>query len=274
MAEQVSQKAWVVAIPSYKRAETLRDKTLRVLTEYNIDPRVIDIFVASEEEKKHYLSVVDTKLFGRIIVGEVGIKNQRNFMALFYPEGQKIFYIDDDISEIQECLGATKAEQKLYRLTNLIDLINEGFELLEKHKYSNWGVYPVQNPFFMKTRETSQFTTTKLCYIIGFMTGVINSHEAEVRTVDDKEDFERSIKYYLKDGGLIRFNNITCKTKCYKEKGGMQIERTKERIHESAVKIVNDYPELAKLNLSKKSKKTEIRLRDTRLQPLQLWNFF
>ena len=31
------------------------------------------------------------------------------------------------------------------------------------------------------------------------MTGVINNRKAEVRTVDDKEDYERSIKYYLKD---------------------------------------------------------------------------
>ena len=43
------------------------------------------------------------------------------------------------------------------------------------------------------------FTSTYLSYIIGFMTGVINNRKAELRTIDDKEDYERSIKYYLKD---------------------------------------------------------------------------
>ena len=45
--------------------------------------------------------------------------------------------------------------------------------------------------------------------------GVINNEKAELRTIDDKEDYERSIKYYLKDG-VLRFNNVTCRTNCYK----------------------------------------------------------
>ena len=96
------------------------------------------------------------------------------------------------------------------------------------------------------------------------MTGVINNRKAEIRTIDDKEDYERSIKYYLKDGGLLRFNNITCYTKCYKEPGGMQVERTHKRIHDSAVYLTKQYPNLCTLNTSKKSGYTEIRLRDTR----------
>ena len=61
------------------------------------------------------------------------------------------------------------------------------------------------------------------------MTGVVNNRKAELRTIDDKEDYERSIKYYLKDGGVLRFNNVTCRTNCRKEPGGMQVERTKKR---------------------------------------------
>ena len=67
-----------------------------------------------------------------------------------------------------------------------------------------------------RTGDIRDYVSTNLCYIIGFMTGVINNRNAEIRTIDDKEDYERSIKYYLKDGGLLRFNNITCYTKCYK----------------------------------------------------------
>ena len=34
-------------------------------------------------------------------------------------------------------------------------------------------------------------------------------------TISDKEDYERTIKYYLADGGVIRYNNIIC-SRCYK----------------------------------------------------------
>ena len=80
--------------------------------------------------------------------------------------------------------------------------------------------------------------------------GVINNRNAEI-TIDDKEDYERSIKYYLK--GLLRFNNITCYTKCYKEPGGIEVERTHKRIHDSAVYLTKQYPNLCALNTSKKS---------------------
>ena len=96
------------------------------------------------------------------------------------------------------------------------------------------------------------------------MTGVVNNKKAELRTIDDKEDYERSIKYYLKDGGVLRFTNVTCRTRCYKEPGGMQINRTKNRIHDSAVYLTQKYPLLCTLNTKKKSGYTEIRLRDKR----------
>ena len=96
------------------------------------------------------------------------------------------------------------------------------------------------------------------------MTGVINNRKAELRTIDDKEDYERSIKYYLKDNGVLRFNNVTCRTNCYKEPGGMQVERTKKRIHDSAVYLTKKYPNLCTLNTGKKSGFTEVRLRDKR----------
>ena len=40
-------------------------------------------------------------------VGEPGIKNIRNFMANYFPEKQRIFFIDDDISHIFEAINKT-----------------------------------------------------------------------------------------------------------------------------------------------------------------------
>tara|TARA_B100001123_G_scaffold449148_1_gene613287 strand:+ start:1178 stop:2119 length:942 start_codon:yes stop_codon:yes gene_type:complete len=264
-------KDYVVAIPSYRRSETLRDKTLKVLQDYKIDPKKIYIFVANEDEKKIYTDALPVGSYHKMVVGKPGIKNIRNFMPNYFPEGQYIFYMDDDIYEIYENRNPDvnnydKKNNKLKKLPSLHHLIGQGFTLSEKTGLTNWGVYPVLNAYFMKptTNNINDYVQTKLCYNIGFMTGVINNKKAEVRTIDDKEDYERSIKYYLKDGGLLRFNNITAKTKCYKEPGGMQVERTKKRIHDSAVYLTKVYPELCSLNTSKKSGFTEIRLRDKR----------
>ena len=178
--------------------------------------------------------------------------------------------MDDDIYGVYEAQNkvdiSNRKHNKLVKLRSLKDLINKGFKMSEETGLTNWGVYPVFNPFFMKptTNKVNDYVGTKLGYIIGFMTGVINNKKAEIRTIDDKEDYERSIKYYLKDGGLLRFNNITCETKCYKEPGGMQVERTKQRIHDSAVYLTKQYPNLCTLNTSKKSGFTEVRMRDKR----------
>lgn len=265
-------KDYLVAIPSYKRPQTLKNQTLRLLKDYNIDPKKIHIFVSDKEQKKIYEDELDRKDYYKIIIGKPGIKNIRNFMPNYFPEGQYIYYMDDDIYGIYENINTNpsnydKKNNKLVKLKSLKNLIDKGFKMSEKSGLTNWGVYPVFNPYFMKPTNVGSYKDyigTKLCYIIGFMTGVINNKKAEIRTIDDKEDYERSIKYYLKDNGLLRFNNITCETKCYKEPGGMQVERTKKRIHDSAVYLTKVYPELCTLNTSKKSGFTEIRLRDRR----------
>ena len=261
---------YVVAIPSYKRPDTLKNKTLKVLQRYKIDPKKIVVFVADKEQEKIYREALPKGSVGKFVVGVPGIKNIRNFMPKYFPEGQYIFYMDDDIYKIYDTYSTNKSKDKsTYKhreLKSLKDLIAQAFKLCEKSKITNWGVYPVNNPFFMKARtgDIRDYVSTNLCYIIGFMTGVINNRKAEIRTIDDKEDYERSIKYFLKDGGLLRFNNITCYTKCYKEPGGMQVERIHKRIHDSAVYLTKQYPKLCTLNTSKKSGYTEVRLRDAR----------
>ena len=264
-------KEYVIAVPSYFRDQTFKNKTMKILMDHKINPKKIYIFVANEDQRKLYEESLP-KNYNKLVVGKPGIKNIRNFMANYFPEKQRIFYIDDDISHLYQTENkvdpTNKKFNRLIPLENLHEFIKSGFREAKKRKIDNWGVYPVENPFFMKatTNNVDDYASIKLCYIMGGMTGVVNNHKCEVRTIDDKEDFERSIKYYLKDDGLLRFNNVTCRTMCYKEPGGMQVERTKKRIHDSAVYLTKKYPDLCTLNTSKKSGYTEIRLKDRRNQ--------
>ena len=71
---------YVIAIPSYKRAETLKSKTLSMLKSNKINSKKIHVFVANNEEKNIYESTLDKNSYGKIIVGIVGMKNIRNFI--------------------------------------------------------------------------------------------------------------------------------------------------------------------------------------------------
>lgn len=259
-----------IAIPSYKRHTTLKKKTMRVLAEYKVPAKIIHIFVANHEEAKIYRDTLDKGTYGKIIVGKPGIREIRNFMANYFAEGEKIVYLDDDISKIWQCFSKgdpkSKKDNKLEPLKSLDKFVKSAFRMSQRTGFHNWGVYPTDNPYFMKpTMPNNSHVSQDLKFLIGFFTGVINSHSAEVRTISDKEDYERTIKYYLKDGGVLRFNNISCNTRCYKEPGGIQTDRKKENSRINAGKLIQDYPDLVNINAGRKSGFVEIRLRDKRI---------
>ena len=87
---------YVIAIPSYQRAETLKNKTLNLLQNHQIDPKKIHIFVANKQQENEYLNALEPNSYHQIIRGRKGVKNIRNFMANHFEEGQPVFYMDDD----------------------------------------------------------------------------------------------------------------------------------------------------------------------------------
>ena len=243
---------FVIAIPSYKRAKTLRDKTLALLKRKGVPASIIFIFVATAEEKEEYDSVLSPADYNTLIVGVPGMGNIRNFITSYFPLGQKIMNIDDDISDFKELVDGKLVE------TDMMSAFQAGFTELENKKLRLFGFYPVANAFFMKRKIRYD-----LRYIVGAVWGIINPGlDVLTITLDDKEDYERSIIMYLVDNGIVRFEYYCPITKYYKEPGGMQNGgRTTERIDRSARNLVERYPRLASLNMAKKSGKTEVRLK-------------
>lgn len=254
--QKIDSNDYVIAIPSYKRQITLKNKTLKFLEEQNIQKKKIFIFVGNKNEEIEYTKILP-EYKKQIIVGEVGMSNIRNFISNYFKEGQKIFNIDDDITSFEK-LVEIDGKKKLQRFigNDLDNFIKKGFSECLKTNLTLFGIYPASNPFFMKDRITYD-----LRYIIGSCWGSINSRKIKV-SMHDKEDFERTLKYYIKDGGVIRFENTTVMSGYYKEKGGMQETRTKQRVLESAEKLVEMYPKLCKLYLGKKSGYAEVKLKD------------
>ena len=157
---------YVVAIPSYKRHETLKKKTLKVLKEYKIPNNIIYVFVADEPEHELYNKTLDKDSYNKLIIGKPGIKEIRNFMANYFDEGQKIVYMDDDIGKIWKCVNDIqpydKTNNKVFKHPNLKGFFTNAFKLSEKSGYHNWSVYPRDNPYFMKPKELNNYISTDL----------------------------------------------------------------------------------------------------------------
>jgi len=246
-----------IAIPSYKRPETIKKKTLRVLESYNIDPSRITIFVADENELVGYKKSLEDTPYKNIVVGVHTIGAQRNFIEKYYPEGTKLIMFDDDVEEVQKKIS----EQKLGRLEDLEkDFIIRGFEECEKVGAKTFGIYAASNAYFMKDR-----VYTKLCYIIASMFGVIVEHSEDLeRVTNHGEDYEYSIRQYIRNGAVVRFDNYTVKSNYYKEDGGLQTIRTKEYVYESIKKIAELFPDLCTMYIRESTGNAELRLKDMR----------
>jgi len=243
-----------IAIPSYKRPDIIKKKTLSLLKKYNIDNNKITIFVADEDEKKIYKQSLKNEY--KIIVGVHTIGEQRNFIERYYQEGNKVMMFDDDLDGVY-----IKNDNKLELIKDLEkEFIIKGFKECIKNKANLFGLYAAANAYFMKYRIYK-----KLCYIPGGVFGVIINHDSFLnRVTNHGEDYEYSIRQYIKNRILIRFDYITIKSKFFKEKGGLQTIRTKKYIFNSIHKIYNLFPEFCTMYIRKSSGNAELRLKDRR----------
>ena len=91
---------YIIAIPSYKRAELCRNKTLAMLRENNIPANKIYVYLANKEERDEYEKILDKSTYNELVVGIKGLVPQREFIMSSWTEGKKIVFIDDDISKI------------------------------------------------------------------------------------------------------------------------------------------------------------------------------
>jgi hypothetical protein len=245
-----------IAIPSYKRPETIKKKTLKVLDSHNIDPNRVTIFVANAEELESYTnSLLDTP-YQKLVVGVPTIGAQRNFIERYYPEGTRLMMFDDDVDEVQRKIS----EQKLGPIDNLEEeIIFKGFEECEKVGAKTFGIYAASNAYFMKDR-----VYTKLCYVIASMFGVIVEHSDDlVRVTNHGEDYEYSIRQYIRNGAVVRFDNYTVKSNYYKEEGGLQTIRTKEYVYNSIKTIADMFPDYCTMYIRETTGNAELRLKDT-----------
>jgi hypothetical protein len=172
-------------------------------------------------------------------------------------EGKPIVFFDDDIASIDLKMSKFKGK-------SLDHFFREAFKECKTHNSYIWGVYPVFNPFFRKARE---HLTTCLNYIVGAFYGIINRpHLKSIQLTitkenGQKEDVERTIKYFKEDGIVLRFNKVGFVTKYYGKEGGLgTFEARLQPMLEASQKLKKEFPDYGEIS-TKKNGMTEFRLK-------------
>jgi hypothetical protein len=270
-----SGSSYQIAIPSYRRSQLIGKKTLATLSRHSIPPSCITIFVANQTEYDIYTAAIPANLYHKIVIGDIGLRNQRNFITRYYPAGTHLVQMDDDLDEIvilqewqQLAKGnrrTLKKQRKLIPIPDLNQFITNAFALCQEKNIYLWGIYPVANSYFM-----SPIVRTDLQFIVGPFWGCINRHNSNLAiTLDEKENVERSLLYYTNDRGVIRFDYVSIITKYYKTPGGMQNSQNKNKRKRDAATSASilhkRYPNLTKIK-TRKNGRTEIVFKQPKLK--------
>jgi hypothetical protein len=243
----VNKSNYVICIPSYRRANFCNEKTLSTLQKHNIDSKSIFVYVANKEEYDTYKNVLNPSLYNKLVIGKKGLVPQRQFIMEQWPTNKHIVFMDDDVESIDLSLSP------MFKKHSLDHFIKKAFETCVQHKSFIWGVYPVFNPFFRKPRPE---LSTDLKYIVGAFYGIINRPSLNslkltiTKLNGQKEDVERTIKYFIHDRIVLRFNKIGFTTKYYGKEGGLgRFEERLKPMKEACDRLQAKYPEYGKMKI-------------------------
>lgn len=235
-----------LAVPSYRRPEAFGAKTLKFLRASGAPNPTV--YVADELDFISY-----SKLYPEleIVLAVKGLCAVRNWIQERQPLGQKIVFLDDDISEMF-VLDFGSAKPKKNKLRDFSEFVRVGFECAEKCGTSFWGVYPTDHTLSLKP-----FVRRSLCYCVGACYGVINTRQPV--SLDFAEDFERCLQYWQAEKCMCRLEFVGIRTNYYTNTGGLQETRNADLNTLHKQKLVERFPDLCKL--TEKRGKTELALK-------------
>lgn len=240
---------YVIAIPSFRREDMIVSHTLAALAKTDIQSEII-VFTADEEETARYRRKLPGTV--KIVTGVRGYPNQRNFIQRYFPEGQKLIVIDDDIKSI---IGLTP-EGKRVSATKLHDFFVTAFKTTEDYGKKMWGINSTNSNLEMKNT-----VSVGRIYLVGNFSGVINTHEYTLDTGENiplRKEYKtgkasHEISLLMNDlyGGVLKFRSFGVISKYWGVPGGHQVSRTAEGEEQAARYLHAKYPDCTALRFYK-----------------------
>ena len=242
-----------IAIPSHARAgrDGLNKKALRAVANGGVAPDRVRVFVAPDELDT-YRRLTDPGLCAEVVPGALGLAAQRRAIASYYGPDARVVNIDDDVSAVVQRLN----QRKLAPVADLHSEIINAFAAADAVGARLWGVYPVPNAGWMKPR-----VATGLLFCWGSMFGHVIDPDIRVH-LDQKEDYERTLRYWKLDGVVARVEWLSVRTRMYAP-GGMQADDQPDRAeaNEAAVAwLLATWPDHVRVAKRRGKCGTEVRL--------------
>ena len=247
-----------VVIPSYGRSEVLKQKTLAMLERGGVPKDRIDIWIVKEQLNDYLQYEIDGY---RIMEGVKGISKQREFIANYYNENTPLVWFDDDcVGLYEKVLDNISNKYKHKELVDYELYFLKSFDKLWDSGANLMGVYPIRNIGWMKNR-----ITTGLKFCIG--SHRINFNKKEYESAGEYqflEDYERTLKYFIGDGSVLRNEGVYIKHNFWTLDGGIGASqsRTQEDKLKLVKKFVAEYPEYSRIAIKKDT--CDIRLKSVK----------
>jgi hypothetical protein len=216
-----------VCIPSYNRPDIINLKSLKFLKSIDYPSDKIYIFVANEFEQIRYAQACNAEAKGyHIILGVPGLVPQRRFIQEFLDEGEIYISMDDDVDGIKS-------------LKPFSEIIRNALERIESGHTGLWGVLPNDD-----ARRFKDSTTVHLSHILGAFFVARNHKDIYIQGLSETEDYERSIRYYLRYKSVCRYRGAGVCTKYLGTSGGTT--DTIKRKEAAVQKLIEEFPTLCK----------------------------
>jgi len=229
---------FVIACRTYKRYQTFIKKTYQMLKDNNLLDRLY-IFVANEEERILYEEALANLEHRPCIIGEIGCEGATRATCNYFPEGQAIFFVDDDLARFYNFSSPGVWVKKA---TNLKAYIEDGFKTIDENNLGGFTVSGYSNKFYLKGKPFKQFLPYTLS---GSCFGARNDKELIITKYGHLEDILRSCKYINKYGGCLVYWYAGFDTNYGKEPGGMQ-SFGRENTKELSIKVWGEDPLIQK----------------------------
>lgn len=232
-----------IAVPTHRRVELLGQQTLKLLEDF--DPKDIYLFISDQQDYDFYKEKYED--YNLVLTNTKNVKEKFNYVQNFFPPDEWVVVFEDDIQQVQDLFNR-----------DVKTVLSSCINICEKANQRAWGVYPSANLFYMR-KDIEVGLTFLIANLFGFKS--VNTDKLDV-SFTSKHDYERSVLYYNFYGSVVRFNYLSCKTKNYGNKGGIQVDLESRENEEKYVsnELCRLYPDIYSINEGRKSKFTELKM--------------
>ena len=167
------------------------------------------LFLQCDEDVRDYGSAFPEL---QIVRSPLGLHQTANFISQHWMDGKKVLQLHDDIKQVNKFVlkengGGERSTATREPVVDLGELVLELFEHMENHGAHLGGIYLNNNAG--QGLGNKDAVSTKNAFIHDPFTALIVSRGAVVleEKFKQKQDAERSVKYFILDGVVVRMNH-------------------------------------------------------------------